>query len=177
MQHQTRFTRSIVAAAIVVAFAAVSGTATAGSDTNTLAVSASVTASCTIDTTTAVAFGAYDPVTTNKTTALTTSAGAIDTTCTNGSDATITLGQGDNADDDSTDAAPLRRMTGPNGDFLAYELCVDSTACATPWDNVTGKTITGSGDSDSVVVYGTVPAAQNVQADSYVDSVLVTVNF
>lgn len=180
MQSKIRFTRSTVATALIMAFAAVSGTAIAGTDTNTLSVTATVSASCTIDSTTAVAFGTYDPVTTNASTALTTSSGAISTTCTNGSAATITLGQGDNADTGSTDTAPLRRMIGGvNGQFLSYSLCQDSITCATPWGNDagSGEAIVGSGTSDPVTVYGTVPAAQNVGADSYSDSVVVTVTF
>jgi spore coat protein U-like protein len=180
MQTKTRFTRSTVAAALIVAFAAVSGTAIAGADTDNLSVTATVSASCTIDSTDAVAFGTYDPVTTNATNPL-TSSGAIATTCTNGSDATITLGQGANSDTGSTDAAPLRRMVGgTNTDqFLSYSLCQDSTSCATPWGNdaATGKAVTGSGSSDSVTVYGSVAGAQNVKADSYSDTVLVTVTF
>jgi spore coat protein U-like protein len=181
MRTKTCFTRSATAAALIVAFAAVGNTAIAGTATDTLSVTATVNASCTIDSTTAVAFGTYDPVSANKTDALTTSAGAIDTTCTNGSDATITLGQGDNADTGSTDATPLRRMVGTtNADqFLSYSLCQDSTDCATPWGNDagSGKTVTGSGTSDSVTVYGSVAGAQNVKADSYSDSVVVTVTF
>lgn len=180
MQSKTRFTRSTMAAALIVAMAVVSGTAIAGTDAGSLSVTASVVASCTVDSTTAVAFGAYDPVTTNASTALTTSSGAINTTCTNGSAATITLGQGDNADTGSTDTAPLRRMIGGvNGQFLSYSLCQDSVTCATPWGNDagTGEAIVGSGNSDPVTVYGTVPGAQNVGADNYSDSVVVTVTF
>ncbi|MGN6328301.1 MAG: Csu type fimbrial protein [Rhodanobacter sp.] len=180
MRTNTRFTRSAMAAALIVAFAAVSSTAIAGTDTGTLSVTATVSASCTVDSTTAVAFGTYDPVTTNASADLTTSSGAISTTCTNGSDATITLGQGNNADTGSTDTAPLRRMVGAtNGEFLSYSLCQDSITCATPWGNDagTGEAIVGSGTSDAVTVYGSVPQAQNVKADSYSDDVVVTVTF
>ncbi|KRA33001.1 hypothetical protein ASD68_08030 [Rhodanobacter sp. Root627] len=179
MQTKTRFTRSTVAAALIVAFAAVSGTAIAGTDTDNLSVTATVSANCTVDSTTAVAFGTYDPVTTNASDAL-TSSGTINTTCTSGSDATITLGQGENFDTGSTDAVPLRRMVGAvNGQFLSYELCQDSVTCSMAWGNdaTTGKSITGSGTSDSVTVYGSVAGAQNVAADSYSDNVVVTVTF
>jgi spore coat protein U-like protein len=181
MQTKTRFTRSAMAAALIVAFAVASSTATADTKTSTLSVTATVNASCTIDSTDAVAFGTYDPVTTNATDPLTTNSGAVATTCTNGSDATITLGQGENADAGSTDAAPLRRMVGgTNTDqFLSYSLCQDSTDCLTSWGNdaATGEAIVGSGTSDSVTVYGSVAGAQNVKADSYSDNVVVTVTF
>ncbi|EIL87364.1 hypothetical protein UU9_16351 [Rhodanobacter fulvus Jip2] len=183
MQTKTRFTRSTVAAALIAAFAAVSGTAIAGTDTDNLSVSATVTASCTVDSTTEVAFGTYDPVADNASTGidLTTSSGAIATTCTNGSSATITLGQGANSDTGSTDTAPLRRMVGATNtdEYLSYSLCQDSTACATVWGNDagTGQVVTGTGASDSVVVYGSAPKGQNVKADTYSDTVLVTVTF
>jgi len=181
MRTKIRFTRSAMATALIVALAAAGNTAIAGTATDTLSVTATVNASCTIDSTTAVAFGTYDPVSANKTDALSTSAGAINTTCTNGSAAIITLGQGDNADTGSTDSAPLRRMVGTTNtdQYLSYSLCQDSTDCVTPWGNdaASGEPVTGSGTSDSVAVYGSVAGGQNVKADSYTDSVVVTVTF
>lgn len=62
----------------------------AGSATSNLAVSASIAANCTISTT-AVAFGAYDPVVANAATAL-NATGGVTIGCTKGSAPTITLG-------------------------------------------------------------------------------------
>lgn len=151
-----------------------SGTAAAGTATSNLAVSATVSANCTIDASAGVAFGAYDPIVTNASTDL-THTGSVDTTCTNGSTATITLGQGLNADTGSTASVPLRRMiSGSN--YLSYDLYSDS-AHTTVFDGTTGVSVTGTGSAVTTSVYGVVPSGQNVPAGSYSDTVVATVAF
>lgn len=174
MQYQKRWSRNFLASAVLVAVAAVSGTAVAGTDTSNLPVSATVSANCTIDASGGVAFGAYDPIVTNKTTALTAS-GTVSTTCTNGSSATITLGQGSNAGSGSTAAAPIRRMAS-GSNYLSYQLYSDS-GDTTVFDGSTGVGVTGTGSAVSTSVYGSVAAGQNVPAGSYADTVLATVAF
>lgn len=172
-----RAVQSACVAAIVAAFFfGATGTAHAGTATSTMPVSATVAASCTINATTALAFGAYDPIVTNKTTALNGSV-AISTTCTNGSAATITLGQGANPATTSTDAAPLRRMISGTT-YLNYNLYT-SAGLTTVWGNTvpTGVAVSGTGTALSTTVYGSVPAGQNVLAASYSDSVIATVTF
>ncbi len=147
----------------------------AGTATDNLSVTATVSANCTISTA-AVAFGAYDPIVTNASTAL-NGTGTVTVTCTNGSTGTITLAQGANADTGSTDAAPLRRMaSGTNR--LSYSLYQES-ARTTVWGNtaLTGIARTGTGAADAVTVYGSVAAGQNVPAGSYADTVVATVTF
>ena len=141
-----------------------------------LAVNASVTANCTI-TTTAVAFGAYDPVSANASTAL-NGTGALNVTCTSGASATLTLGQGANADTGSTDTVPARRMNDGGTNFLSYTLYSEPTR-TTVWGNTapTGLAITGSGTQVAETVYGTVAAGQNVPAGTYSDTVVATVTF
>lgn len=174
MQYQQRWAKSLLASAVLVAVATLSGTATAGTATSNLPVSAIVSANCTIDASGGVAFGAYDPVVTNASTAL-THTGTISTTCTNGSSATITLGQGANADTGSTAAVPLRRMvSGTN--YLSYQLYSDSSD-TTVFDGSTGVGVTGTGAAVSTSVYGSVAAGQNVPAGSYSDTVVATVAF
>lgn len=174
-QRSTRSTRSTLAAAVLVAVCALSGTAYAATATSSMPVSASVTATCTIDASGGVAFGAYDPVVTNATTDLTNS-GTISTTCTNGSSATITLDQGANAETASTASAPLRQMLSGTTDFLKYDLYTDS-GLTTAWGS-TGVTVTGTGAAVTSTVYGSVPAGQNVAAgSSYADTVVATVTF
>src|SRR6185437_382841 len=144
--------------------------------TSSLSVSASVTANCTI-TTTAVAFGAYDPVSTNASTALDGS-GAVNVTCTSGASATLTLGQGSNADVGSSDSVPARRMNDGSTHYLAYALYQDN-GHTTVWGNTgpTGLPNTGTGIQVVVPVYGSVAAGQNVPAGSYSDTVVATVTF
>jgi spore coat protein U-like protein len=148
----------------------------AGIATANLSVTASVTANCTI-TTTAVAFGSYDPVSANASTAL-TGTGAVNVTCTNGASTTVTLGQGGNAGTGSTDAAPARRLKDGATDYLTYELYQDN-AHTTVWGNTAGTGVanTGTGSQVAITVYGSVDPAQNVPAGSYSDTVLATVSF
>lgn len=177
MQYQSRWTKGLLASAVLVAIAAMSGTAIAGTATSNLAVSATVAANCTIDASAGLAFGTYDPIVTNKSTAAPGS-GTISTTCTNGASATITLGQGANAASGSTDAAPLRRMLSGTTNYLNYQLYSDS-GDTTVWGNTsaTGKSVTGTGAAVSTTVYGSIAAGQNVPAGSYADTVVATVTF
>ncbi len=139
--------------------------------TANLNVSATVNKTCTI-TTTAVAFGVYDPVVTNASTAL-DAAGTIVVTCTKGAGTRIDLGLGANA------AGSVRRMTG-GGDFLTYELYTDSGR-TTVWGSGAGAGNTiGAAPSKAartVDVYGRVAAGQDVSAASYTDTVVATINF
>lgn len=148
----------------------------AAEDTANLNVSATVSANCTISTS-ALAFGAYDPVSANASTPL-TGTGGVTVTCTTGSGATITLGQGSNADTGSTDALPLRRMSDGASAFLDYELHQDA-ARTTLWGNTPGTGVAHSGDgtATAITVYGQVAAGQNVPSGSYGDTVLATVTF
>lgn len=166
---------------VAVAFAALSSplwldsTAEAATATSNLSVDATVAANCSI-TTTAVAFGSYDPIVTNKTTDLTAN-GAVNVTCTSGSAATITLGQGSNAEATSTAGAPLRQMA--NGtNRLKYGLYSESTR-TTVWGDTaaTGLAHTGTGAAVALTVYGKVAAGQNMPAGAYADTVVATVTF
>ncbi len=157
--------------AILVPFQALGGTATAN-----LTVSATVANNCAISTT-AVAFGNYDPIVANAATAL-NSTGTVTVTCTTGSSPVITLGQGSNANTGSTDPVPLRRM-GSSGSFLAYYL-YQNTARTTVWGNTSGTgpaAVTGNGAAQAYTVYGQIPSGQNVAAGSYTDTVVATVTF
>lgn len=143
--------------------------------TANLSVTASITANCTISTA-AVAFGAYDPIVTNKSADL-TGTGTVTVTCTNGSDVTIALDQGAHADTGSTDAAPLRRMT-DGTDFLSYALYQNS-GNSTIWGNTVGTSVddVGTGVAADHTVYGVVAQNQNVEAGSYTDTVIAGVTF
>ena len=149
--------------------------ASAQTDTADLDVSAEVTASCTI-TTSPLAFGSYDPVVTHAASPL-EQTGGVTVTCTSGAATTVTLGQGLSADAGSTDAVPVRRMLS-GADFLSYALYSDSGR-TTAWGNTAGAGVahTGTGTATALTVYGRIPAAQNVPAGSYVDTVVATVTF
>jgi len=153
-----------------------SGQANAATATANLSVTATVSATCSISTT-ALGFGAYDPVGANSASPL-DGTGSVIVTCTNGAAAAVTLGQGANAASGSTDAAPVRRMKDAAGAFLSYSLYQD-TAHTTIWGNTAGTSVaqTGTGTASSVTVYGRVPAGQNVASGSYADTVVATVTF
>jgi spore coat protein U-like protein len=148
----------------------------AATATSTLAVTASVSANCTI-TTAPVAFGAYDPVSANATTAL-NGTGTVSVTCTNGATTTVTLGEGANAGGGSTAAAPARRLKDGGTDFLTYSLYTDTGRTAVWGDTAgTGLAHTGTGTLTALTVYGAVNAGQNVPAGNYSDTVVATITF
>jgi spore coat protein U-like protein len=165
-----------VAGATALALGGMSGTQAASPQTADLTVQATVDANCTIATT-AVDFGSYDPVTANLS-ADKTGTGLVTVLCTTGAAATVTLGQGANADTGSTDAAPARRMKHGTADFLDYTLYSDSGR-TTVWGNTapTGYAYTGTGASEDLTVYGTLPGGQNKPGGAYTDTVVATITF
>jgi len=156
----------------------------AGFNTGSLSVTSSVAKTCSVSTTSALAFGAYDP----------TAAGALPGTgsvsikCTKGSTAiTIDLDAGLHAS-----GSQRKMFGGTSTDLLNYNVTQPETT--TPWTSCAGSTVWGSTVGGSVytpsgvtwsaaaaqafTVCGSVPAAQDVSVDgSYTDTVIVTVNF
>jgi spore coat protein U-like protein len=159
-----------VAGATALALGGMSGTQAAVDD---LDVTATVVANCSI-TADALDLGNYDPVVVNAATAADAQSN-ISVTCTSGASATVTLGQGANAGGGSTDADPDRRLA--NGaNRLNYGLFTD-LAHADEWGNTAGTGVahTGTGSAATLVVYGSIPAAQNVPAGVYTDTVVATI--
>jgi spore coat protein U-like protein len=172
-KFNARTLTAAVAAALAVGAASTTDATTA---TSNLSVTASVTANCTISTT-PVAFGAYDPIVTNVSTAL-NAQGSVNVTCTNGATTTVTLSQGATPGSGSSDTVPLRQLKDAGTDVLAYTLYSDSGR-TTVWGNTapTGLANTGNGLLQGLTVYGTIAAGQNVPPGSYSDTVLATVTF
>lgn len=167
--------RKAIYLAVSVLALGVSGAAIAGTASDDLAVSASIAANCTIDASSGLAFGAYDPIVTNKSVDL-EGDGTISVTCTNGSAVTIELNGGLN-EDGAAPAAPARRMA-DGANFLSYTLFSDAGRTAL-W--ATGAAVdvedTGTGVVSSHTVYGSVAADQNVPVGNYADTVSATVTF
>ena len=161
----------IVLTGFILIFATESGLS-GQSASASLQVSASVTKNCTI-TTTPVAFGGYDSVTTNATAPLDGTGGVV-VTCTKGAAAKVGLNQGGNAQ------GATRRMAGTATEFLTYELYKDSGHV-----NVWGDTASTALDipaapnrtARNFTVYGQVAGAQDATVGSYTDTVVATVNF
>jgi spore coat protein U-like protein len=156
-------------AGLALLFAATTSAATA---TANLGVSATVTNNCTISTT-ALAFGSYDPVAAHAATDL-DGTGAVSVACTKGTTATVGLGLGSNA------SGSARRMSDGSGNFLTYELYQDS-GHSTVWGaagaGLLSPAAAPSKTARSFTVYGRVVSNQDVTAGSYSDTVVATVNF
>ena len=173
IQHSVK--RARVLGLALLALGLVAGPARATTATSNLSVTATVGTNCTIATS-AVAFGTYDPVSAHASSAL-NGTGGVTVTCTSGSSATITLGQGSNADTGSTDAAPLRRVkSGTN--YLSYALYSDSGRTTVRGNTAgTGLAHTGTGSAAAITIYAQIAAGQNVPAGSYADTVVATITF
>ena len=169
--------RQLKQLSLAIALVASATLAHAATSTANLAVSATVTANCSISATSALAFGAYDPVVANASTDL-DGTGTISVTCTSGAPATITLGEGANANTGSTAAAPLRRMTDGSSNYISYSLYSDSGRTVI-WGNdaTVDVATTGTGAAEAHTVYGRIASGQNVPAGSYNDTVVATVTF
>jgi spore coat protein U-like protein len=160
---------TLITAVAVAAGTGVSAQA-AGSATSDLSVSTNVAANCLISTT-ALAFGTYDPVGTNKSADLTSnSSGAVKVTCTTGSTATVALDNG------LYYGTTTRRMKDSSTNYLSYELYSDSVG-GTKWDSTNTVDVTEDGSEKTLTVYGSVAKDQNVPVGTYNDTVVATVTF
>src|SRR5690242_1592666 len=115
MKFQSLSRRAGAVAAALLLLVSGAREARGGSATSTLNVSMSVTNNCTISTT-AVAFGAYDPVTANASNPL-DGTGAVTIACTRNTSATIGLDLGGSA------SGSQRRMStgGGSPSYASYE--------------------------------------------------------
>ena len=167
------FVASIGALALVatgVSYIVVSPVA-AGTQTASLAISASVANNCTISTA-PVAFGSYDPVVTHASANL-DAAGTVTIACTKGSVTPVDLNLGSNA------SGSVRRMSDGGTNYLNYELYQDSGRTTVWGAGASGYTpvaATSKAGRD-FTVFARVPSGQDVPAGSYGDSVTATVNF
>ncbi len=156
--------------------------ALAGSANSNIAISANIDNNCTISTS-AVAFGTYDPIVAQASSPLNGS-GTVTVTCTKGAAATIGLGLGSNA------SGSTRRMTDGSSNFLTYEAyqppnTTPGTACSyaspTVWGTAGANLFTPAAapnrNARNYNVCGQIPAAQDLPSGSYTDTVVATVNF
>jgi spore coat protein U-like protein len=160
----------------------VAGVAWAG--TSTLTAQASVNTNCSVAAA-AVAFGAYDPITTNSPTGANLDAtGSITITCVKGAAPTIGLDLGAHA------TGSTRRMLSGAADFLTYELYqppnnTAGTACAFPGTTVWGTaganlfspTAAPNKTARTYNICGTAAAGQDPAIGVYADAVVATVTF
>lgn len=162
---------ALAAAAIAAVLLPAARPASAASATANLSVTASVASNCTISTG-VLAFGSYDPVVTHASSPL-DSTGTVTIRCTKGTTTTIGLGLGSNA------SGATRRMS-DGTDFMDYELFKDGGRTQV-WGNANPDLFTPAVAPSSAprtfTVYGRVAAGQDVEAGSYNDTVIATVNW
>lgn len=138
--------------------------AQAGTAGASLDMSAQVIDNCTISADPLSASG-YDYVVANNSSALDVTS-TINVVCTNGTDATIDLGTGNNA----------RKLTdGTN--FLNYQLYKESGRTNVWGSGIESVSIIGTGNAQPQTVYARIPGGQNVPVGSYTDTVTATINF
>jgi len=167
-----RMAAGVAVAGILGTLAVSQATVKAATDTANLAVSATVTAKCTITAPTTLAFGSYDPVVTHAATDLDASTN-ISVACTKGAPGVwVGLGLGSNA------SGSTRRMAA-GSEFLSYEIYSDASRSSV-WGDVLASSVgytPTSKASTNLTVYGRVASGQDVAAGSYSDSVVATINF
>jgi spore coat protein U-like protein len=117
-----------------------------------------------------VIFQPYDPLTKG----ITTGVGTIDIECDGSDTYTVALDLGA-----SPEPGQGRRMVGPAGNLLSYNLFSDSSARLVWGDGSSGatSTVSGAGAKSSFTVYGRIFPEQHVVAGSYSDTVVVTISF
>lgn len=133
-------------------------------------VSASVAANCRVAAG-SVAFGAYDPVFANDTTALDAS-GTFTVRCVKNVTAQVGLDNGGNYSGGS------RRMSDGGTNYLNYALYSNSGR-TTAWDNTTSRVsyTAPNATASTLTIYGRVPAGQDVPVGSYGDTVAAVAEF
>jgi len=157
----------------------------AASATTAIPVSASVSQNCSISTSSALAFAAYDPVGANATAAL-NATGQISVACSKGATG-LTIGMDNGAHVSGTQR---QMLGGTAAGILQYNIfqppsSAPGTACTFPGS--TAWTAAGAGMltltsaptkvSRLYNVCGTIPGGQDVAADTYTDTITASINF
>ena len=168
---------------VVAVLTLASGSAFSAAANANLAVSASVSQNCTISTTTDLAFGAYDPVGANASTALNVT-GNVSVACTKGATG-LTIGM-----DNGLHVSGTQRQMANGAERLLYDLYQPTGGSPTPagtcpggtgtlWTSAAPLTLTSpsSKAARAYNVCGTIPAGQDVAAGAYTDTVSATINF
>lgn len=135
--------------------------------TATFQVTATVSASCLISATN-LSFGAY-------TGSVMTAASTLSVDCTTNTPYNIGLNAGTSAGATVT----TRAMTGPGGATLAYALYRDG-GYTQNWGNTVGTDTvagTGTGATQTLTVYGQMPAGQLVAPGGYTDTITATISY
>lgn len=149
----------------------IGSSAGAATTTGILTVQATVVAACAVGSSTLV-FGTVDPAVGTTTLPNVN----VNVTCTQGTSFAVGLGDGANA------SGTQRRMKGASqSQYLSYDLFRDSTGTQRFGDSVTAQRLigqTGLGAvANTIPVYGAISAGQSAPADTYSDTVPITVYY
>lgn len=133
----------------------------------TFQVTANVAVTCSALTAGDMVFGTYSGTTIDRTS-------TISVTCTNSGDFTVGL------DDGLHPEAPggQRRMQKTSGEYLSYELYSDAGRTSR-WGNAspTWVSAVGTGEPQTLTVYGRIPAGTVPSGGYYTDTITVTVTY
>jgi spore coat protein U-like protein len=158
----------------ILALAGVLIPAEAGTANGNYQVSATVVSSCTVSGT-QLNFGTtIDPLNTSVPVDATSTLTAV---CTNTTPYSVSLDAGVNAGGAANFGA---RAMNSGANLLGYQLYLDAGR-ATVWGNGTGGTSpvagTGTGSSQSLTIYGRLPALTGTRPGTYSDTVTVTITY
>lgn len=136
--------------------------------TDSFNVTAEVIENCTVSAAD-LAFGNYDPIVANVSSGAGDIADSADltVTCTNGSEVSIALDNGDNF------SGGRRMASGAN--FLSYELYQEVGHTNVFGSGAQAVAHSGTGAAQTVTVFGNLPGGQNVPVGSYSDIIDVTI--
>jgi spore coat protein U-like protein len=138
----------------------------AGQDSENFNVTANVVDACSLSTINDLAFGQYDPLLGNNSTT------TVTVTCSLLTPYSMVISTGSN----SLTAAGRKMKHASATDTLSYT--VSNLLAGAQWPD-SGTTIAGTGTGLGVptVIFGNLPASQNVQPGSYSDALTFTLNF
>lgn len=112
-----------------------------------------------------VSFGSYDPLNASALDGV----GNINVSCDVAVGFTVSLSAG-------SGTFPERKM--PSGtSALAYNLYTDASRAVVWGDGISASNVSASGTNVDLPVYGRIGAKQNVPADTYTDTVTVTISY
>ena len=159
----------------------------AGTGSNSISPGAKLSGKCTLATFSGLVTIPYDPIVANLSSPA-TGTRVLNLTCTLNTHATIDLDHGQNATAVGSYWAPNMIGTVASPDLLRYYIYSDSGYTAlwgtTSSSDANGAThgssvayVATSGLSTPLTLYISIPANQNVQADTYTDTVTATVTY
>ena len=164
--NSAKLSLAAVIAVLTVGLASTPASATTTA-TTTFGIGATVQSTCLVSAT-AMSFGTYSGSVANA-------SSTVSVTCSN----TTTYNVGLNPGTASGATVTTRQMTGPSSALLNYSLFSDSSRSVNWGSTIGTDTVsgTGNGSSQSITVYGQVPAAQYVTPGAYSDTITATVTY